>query len=49
MGNVKLILLNTTALESYIIKGLTHFCYTTMSKFWQGVGEMSAKLIKSFF
>jgi len=25
------------------------FCYTIMSHFWQGLGEISVKSLKSFF
>ena len=25
------------------------FCYTIMSQFWQGLGEITVKYLKSFF
>ena len=26
-----------------------YFCYTIMSQFWQGLGEITVKYLKSFF
>ena len=37
------------SLKKYRIKDIMRFCYTIMSQFWQGLGEITVKYLKSFF
>jgi len=49
MESLPIILLNTIPLKNIELRGLMYFCYTTMSKFWQGVSKAKELLLKLIF